>query len=128
MRVDSALLGDVREMQRARAIRIQNEVVPEQARFERQRGGLDGRIAQRLSFAEHLSLHEEDVEVAIVVVVQQRHTRRQHLGIIEFAGHSVEIAEPQAALGRPIDEPLADAVRAACGGARRRRGLARRRI
>ena len=46
---------------------------------------LRARLAERLSSAEHLSLHEEDVEIAVVVVVEQRDARRHDLGMIELA-------------------------------------------
>ena len=126
--IDSALFGDVGEIERARSVRVHHQVISEQAPFEGHRGGWDGRLAQCLSLAEHLSLHEEDIEVAIIVVVQERNPARQHLGKIEFAGHPVEIGERQAALVRPVDKPLAArGVRAACS-ARCRRARVRRRV
>ena len=129
VRVDAALPGDVCEVQRTRPVRFHDEVIPEQPPPERQRNRWDGCIAQRPSFAEHPSLHEEDIEVAVVVVVEQGNPARQHLGIVEFAGHPVEIGEHQAAVVRSVHEPLtACAVHAACRSARCFRGRVWRRI
>ena len=106
MRVYAARFGDVREMQHARPVGQHAQIVPVKAPLERQRGRLDRRLAQRLPFAQHLPLDDVHVEVAVVVVVQQRDARRQHLRKIEFSRHPVEVGEPQAGLLGPIDEPI----------------------
>src|SRR5207302_10481776 len=129
VRVESSWIRDVAKIQSASTILVHNKVVAEQSTFTVQRGESDSRIAQGLSLTEHLSLHEEYIEVAVIIVVHQRNTPRQHLGVIQSARHPVEIGELQVALDRSVDEPFAGgAVCAACGGARRRTGRARRRI
>ena len=65
-----------------------------------------GRREQRVAVPEQLALHEVDVEVAVVVVVEQAGAGSGHLGLVEPAGHPVEVHEVEAGLGGPVDEPL----------------------
>ena len=55
--------------------------------------------------SEHLPLNEVHVEVAVVVVVEQRDARRDDLGVVEPPGHAVDMDEVETGLLRPIDEP-----------------------
>ena len=54
---------------------------------------------------EHPSLWHEHVEVAVVVVVEERNAGRHHLGIQEVAGHPVEVRHPQPTRFGGIGEP-----------------------
>ena len=56
------------------------------------------RVGQRLR-AEHLPLHQVDVEVAVVVVVEQRDAGRHDLRVVELAGHAVEVDEVETGRG-----------------------------
>ena len=83
-RVDAAPLGHVGEPQRARAVRVDLQIVAVEPTVERQRSfRREHRLAEGLARAQHLPLHEVDVEVAVVVVVEQPDTRRDDLGLIE---------------------------------------------
>ena len=79
--VDTRLLGDIREMQRALAVRANAQVVSIEAILERTLRRRQ-RILDRLSLAEHLALHQVQVEVAVVVVVEQAHARRHDLRVV----------------------------------------------
>src|SRR6266566_3549142 len=57
--------------------------------------------------SQRLSLNDEHIEVAVVVVVQQADAWRHELGIEHRARHAVEVHEVEAGLCSPIDEPLA---------------------
>ena len=61
------------------------EIVAKQPSLERQRSlRLRLRLRQRRVCAEHPALHDEDVEVAVVVVIEQRDARRHDLGVVEL--------------------------------------------
>ena len=102
--IDPALLGDVGEVQRPRAVGVHDQVVPEQAILER-RVRLEHRLAERLA-AQHLSLHEVDVEVAVVIVIEQRDAGRHDFRIVELARHAVEVHEVEAGRFGAFSEPL----------------------
>src|SRR4029077_12923854 len=83
-RVDAALIGDVREMERAGAVRIDLQVVAEESRLERRRAG-------RLNFGdvaypEHVSLRKQHVEIAVVVIVEEGDAARQPFRVVPAAG------------------------------------------
>ena len=80
------------------------------------------RLVDRLARSEQLALHQVDVEVAVIVVVEERRTGAGDLGHIELAGHTVEVYEVEAAFGGHVAErrPSVD-CRAVVG--RRRCGL-----
>ena len=62
------------------------QIVPEQPALERQRSRrLRNSACRHLACAQHLALHDEDVEVAVVVVVEQRDAGRHDLGVVELA-------------------------------------------
>ncbi len=83
------------------------QIVAIEPAFERQgTSRRHERLTERLSGSEHLTLHEEHVEVAVVVVVEQADARRHDLGVVELAGHAVEVHEVQAGIGCPIREPF----------------------
>src|SRR5207247_6588583 len=76
-------------------------------------------MAESLSLAQHLSLHEIDVEVAVIVVVQQPDTAREHFGKIVRSCHVVEVHEMKAGLFGQVREPIVSAPRSGtCGLAR----------
>ena len=72
-------------MQRARAVGLNREIVSIQPSAERQRARRDDGLTDRLTGAQHLPLREVDVEVAVVVVVEERDAAAHHLGEIEVA-------------------------------------------
>ena len=63
------------------------------------------------------ALDEEDVEVAVVVVVEQRDAGAHHLGQVVLAGRAVDVREHEARRGGRLDEER-------FGGRRRRRRTA----
>jgi len=59
-----------------------------------------------LARPEHRALNQVQVEVAVVVVIQQRASLSGHLHEIEFAGHAVEVHEVEARLpGGVLERP-----------------------
>ena len=106
-RNNSAFVGDVREGQRGPPRRIHRQIVAEQSipgcriRPRRER-----RVA-----AERVSLDEIDVEIAVVVVVQQRSAGTHDLRLIEAARHPVEVNEVEASDRGDVLEPLHRGVR-----------------
>jgi hypothetical protein len=92
-------------VERSRAVGIDHQVVAEQAILQLTVRRID-RIAQRLPLPEHLSLDDVDVEIAVVVVVEQRHTGRHDLRVVELAGHAVEVDEVEAGRVRVFSEPI----------------------
>ena len=99
----TALLRNVREAERTRPVRPNLEVVPVQP------------VARRLSLrqrhqrhpvTEQLALHEIDVEVPVVVVVEEARAGPHHLRLVEAARHAVEVDEVQTGLDRPVGEQL----------------------
>src|SRR3989442_952858 len=106
--VDSTLLGHIREVQCPRAVRKNAQVVAVQPSPERQAGG-PGRyqgIRRGLATGEHVPLNDVDIEIAVVVVIEQRDARWKDLGIVELAGAAVEMHEVKARGGCLIAEPL----------------------
>ena len=100
---DPARGRDVGEAQRARAVCGNLQIVAKQVAVEGPHG-LGFRRAERL-LPQHLILDDEDVEVAVVVVVEQSNAGRHDLRVIELAGHAVEVGEVEASLFRAIREP-----------------------
>ena len=116
--IDPARGRHVGEPQRARPVRTRP---PGRCGTAGRRAAPGGRGA-RGGRPEHAALHQVDVEVAVVVVVEQRDARRHDLGLVEPAGHPVDVDEVEAARRGPVDEPLRFA-----GGRCRRVALERRR-
>ena len=52
------------------------------------------------------ALHQVDVEVAVVVVVEQGDAGRHDLRVVPLARHAVEVDEVEAGLFGALDEPL----------------------
>ena len=65
---------------------------------------------------EHLSLHEIDVEVAVVVEIEHPDTGRHYFREIELARHAVEMEEVDTGLLGLLDKPLS---RSGTAGSRR---------
>ena len=78
--LDAGALGDVDEAERARAVGARLEVVAVEAVGEgrRRRRREDPFLGRRV--VDRVALAEVDVEVAVVVVVEQRHRGAHHLG------------------------------------------------
>jgi hypothetical protein len=125
--VDAARVRHIRELERVRGSGLGGraafghgapQVVPEQPRPQRSLGfhrrAIDGDITK------HPALDHEHVEVAVIVVVEERDARRHHFGIEERAGPPVEMDEGQAGpIGRvpkPLDGGRRRGVRR-CGSA-----------
>jgi hypothetical protein len=60
-----------------------------------------------LSRSEHLSLDDIHVEIAVVVVVEERDAGWKDLRIKKLPRGTVEVNEVESCFQRPIDEPLA---------------------
>ena len=106
--VETASGRHVGEAQRPRAVRVHAQVVPVQAVARPGRGPCrraEQGVLQRLSGAEHLALHQVDVEVSVVVEVEQRPARPHDLGRIVLAGHTVEVHEVEPRSRRAVREP-----------------------
>src|SRR4029453_8358454 len=103
----AARLGDVGESQRACAISPNFQVVPEQSSF---RGPpvfwWEECLSESLSCTEHSTLREKDIKIAVIVVIEQRHSGAHVLGVVKTTGHSVEVHEIQPRLSSRIDEPV----------------------
>ena len=96
-------LGDVGEMQRARAVGVHGEVVSKEPAARTSGFGLRGSGSD---VQERTALHQEDIEIAVVVVVDHGRARRDDLGVIELALHAVHVPELQSAFFGAIDEPV----------------------
>ena len=68
-------------------------------------------LTEGLACAQHLPLHEVHIEIAVVVVVEQPDTRCHDLGLIETAGHAVEVDEVETRRLREVNEPFGVAFR-----------------
>ncbi len=55
---------------------------------------------------EPAALHQVDVEIAVVVVVEERHTRAENLRHVELTRHAIDVDEVDTGLGGAIDKPL----------------------
>ena len=66
-----------------------------------------GRRQEWIAVPEPSALHQVDVEVAVVVVVEQAHPGAHHLGLVEPAAHPVDVDEVEPRLRGAVDEPVA---------------------
>ena len=123
-RVDAALGRHIREVERAGAVGANLQIVAEQPAGERLgivRGDQRGpRILVRL---QHPPLHDIDVEIPVVVVVEQRDARGEDFRVGELPRRAVEVHEVEARLFSAVGKPRVLCWRAAgvllCrGGAR----------
>ena len=119
-RMNAARCGDVGEMERPRAIRLDFEIVAIQPVAERS----GRRRNQGRAVAEHFALHEIDIEIAVVVVIEQRDARRHDFRLIELAGHAVEVHEVETDLVRAIGKPFARLLVGSTGAGWLRRAAA----
>ncbi len=108
---DAGPLGDVDEADRAGAVGPDLEIVAIEAVGERRGVGrrkdepVTGRAVERIPLA------EVDVEVAVVVVVEQRDRPTHHLGEVERSSHEVVVDEVEPDLARDLlERGLAAAV------------------
>src|SRR5260221_11055850 len=85
-RTESGCFGDIRKLQTARAIRVDDEIVPIQTR----RAGFLRRVSGSIG-TERRSLENENVEFAVVDVVHKGDARTDDFGIIELAFPALEI-------------------------------------
>ena len=76
-------------MEHARAVGLASQIVAIQPIGERARR----RGQQRRAGAEHPTLHQIDVEIAVVVVVEERDAWRHDFRLVELAAHAVEVDE-----------------------------------
>jgi len=95
------------EVQLARSVGSNREIVAIQPAAKRLRARGNDRLIDGLARSQHLALREVDVEIAVVVVVEQRDAAAHHFREIEIAGHAVEVGEVEAGCGGAIDEPVA---------------------
>ena len=79
--------------------------------------GGESRVGDGLAGAQHMALIEVHVEVAVAIVVEQRHPGAHVLEGVELARHAVEMHEVEAGLSCSLDEGGA--------GGRRRLGWGR---
>ena len=107
VRLDAAVRGDVGEAQPPRAVR-NAQVVAEQPARERSRNRRRKQRVLRLQLrVEHPSLHQVDVEIAVVVEVEEADAGRNELRVVEAARGAVEVDEVETGRRRLVDEPLA---------------------
>jgi hypothetical protein len=101
-RTNATRCGDVGEMTGPAAIRFDFEIVAVQPVAEPSgRNWNQGRAV-----AEHFPLHEIDIEITVVVVIEQRDARRHDFGLIELAGHAVEMHKVETDFVRAIGKPF----------------------
>ena len=100
--LQSTLPGHIGEVEGARAIGVHHEVVPIESIRQRPLR----RSEQRRPWPEPPALNEVDVEVAVVVVIEHRDAGPHDFGLIEPAGHAVEMGELNPRRRCAIDEPL----------------------
>ena len=81
--VDPGLFRDIREMQRALAVRSNAQVVAIEAILERT-FRREQRILGRLSLAEHLALHQVEVEVAVGFALRDDAGGAAHRGMLSL--------------------------------------------
>ncbi len=96
-----AVAGDVRESQ----LSCDLEIVAEEA--------IGKGLLQDLAWPEHASLNQVDVEVAVVVVVEERAAGAHDLAEVELPRHAVEMDEVETRGRGQVDEDLPGAGRAA---------------
>src|SRR5205085_4900580 len=94
-----------REMQHTGAVSSNGEIVSIQPAAKWQRMRWDGGLLD-VCAAEHLSLREVDIEIAVVVVIEEGDAAPDHLGEVKLPGHAVEIREVETGRLRPIDKPI----------------------
>ena len=98
-------VGHIGEVQRARAVRVDLQIISEQpAAQHRAITGRKQRAIDRLG-SEHLSLDDEHVQIAVVVIIEQRHAWRHDLRVVELARHAVEVREHQPGLRSDVSKP-----------------------
>ena len=88
------LLGHVRELQRPPLADRRQIVAKESRRFR----------AADVARGQRAALHDEDIEIAVVVVVEQGDARAHHLGQVVVAGRAVDVREGQSSVRRGFDE------------------------
>ena len=93
-RDDSALRGHVGKAQVGRPVRVHvqivsKEPVSERRLFRRRKEG----VVQVLAGSQHLTLHQVDVQIAVVVVVEEGAPGPHHFAEVILSGHSVEVAK-----------------------------------
>ena len=50
-------------------------------------------------------MNEKDIQILVVVVVEKGYAGRDDFGIVELAGHAVDVREVEAGFQRGVDEP-----------------------
>lgn len=50
-------------------------------------------------------MNEKDIQILVVVVVEKGYAGRDDFGIVELAGHAVDVREVEAGFHRGVDEP-----------------------
>src|SRR5947207_1962261 len=88
-------LGDVGEVERPFAVCANGQIVAKQSRRRRTAGR---------ARPERAALDKEDVEIAVVVVVEQRNAAAHDFGKIELSGGAVDVGEDETGLGGGLDE------------------------
>ena len=87
-----------------RSVGIDDEIVAKESIL--QRPAFPGFVEQVGIGSERLALRDVHVEVAVVVVIEQRDTRRHDLRIVIMSGHPVEMGEGEACFRSAVDEPV----------------------
>ena len=102
---DAALLGDVDEADRGAAIG-ELQVVAVQAVPRRPVAGPGGGRGRPVSFVpQEIALDQVEVEIAVVVVVEERRAGADHLRIVEAPAHAVPVPEVEAGAPGGVGEP-----------------------
>ncbi len=102
--VDPAWPTHIREVQRSLPVGAHDQIISKKTIPEWTSRRI-GRVLERL-LAEHRTLNQVHIEVAVVVVIEQRDAGRHDLRVVLFAGHAVEVDEVEADLRGAFGEPL----------------------
>ena len=118
--LDAALRRDVGEAERSAAVGPDLKIVAIETALWRRRTRDLQRCGTACPTAEQPSLWNEDVEIAVVVEIEQRRSRREDLGDEELPRRTVDVHEVEAGLFCPVGEPRLVGRRAVGRGAGRR--------
>jgi hypothetical protein len=83
-------LGYVGEFERATSVSMPDGVVAVEPPAQETFGPKDG-LAPIIVRAQHASLNKEYIQIAVIVVIEQRDARPDHLRVIVLARHAVEM-------------------------------------
>src|SRR5687768_2014229 len=98
---DTTRVGDVRELELTRAVGVHTQVIS----IETPLG------SGRLVCSQYSTLHQVNVKIAVVVVIEQPDTRRKNFGIVEPSRRAMHVYEVEPRLNSSLAEPLIECSR-----------------